>query len=111
MTQSRGGLRKMSISGARPPQARQRSRNRAVSTSIGRGNIRARSAPLAIKLWPHRPQLILALAWNLANNLGLRHSRTSSDLVKAYEKLDPLAVLPVHTELVEAELAEKADVE
>jgi hypothetical protein len=46
------------------------------------------------------------LAWNLANNLGLRHSRTSSDLVKAYEKLDPLAVLPVHTELVEAELAE-----
>jgi hypothetical protein len=46
------------------------------------------------------------LAWNLAHSLGLADARTWSDLVKAYEKLDPLAVLPIHTELVEGELAE-----
>ena len=44
------------------------------------------------------------LAWNLAHSLGLTDARTWSDLVKAYEKLDPIAVLPVHTELVESEL-------
>lgn len=49
------------------------------------------------------------LAWNLAHSLGLRDASTWSDLVKAYEKRDPLAVLPVHTELVEADLAAKAD--
>jgi hypothetical protein len=46
------------------------------------------------------------LAWNLAHGLGLTDARTWSDLVNAYEKLDPIAVLPVHTELVESELVE-----
>lgn len=44
------------------------------------------------------------LAWNLAHGLGLNDARTWSDLVKVYEKRDPLAVLPVYTELVESEL-------
>lgn len=48
----------------------------------------------------------IPLAWNLAHNLGLDDDRTWSDLAKAYEKFDPLAALPVHTELVENELAE-----
>lgn len=47
-------------------------------------------------------------AWHLAHSLGLSDASTWSDLVKAYEKLDPLAVLPIHTELVETELG-KAD--
>jgi hypothetical protein len=34
------------------------------------------------------------LAWNLAHSLGLQDDRAWSDLAKAYEKLDPLAVLP-----------------
>jgi hypothetical protein len=45
-------------------------------------------------------------AWNLAHNLGLDDDRTWSDLAKAYETLDPIAVLPVHARLVEHELAE-----
>jgi hypothetical protein len=45
-------------------------------------------------------------AWNLAHSLGLDDDRVWSDLVKAYEKLDPIAVLPVHTRLVERELAD-----
>lgn len=44
------------------------------------------------------------LAWNLAHDLGLDDARTWSDLVKVYEKRDPLAVLPIYTELVEGEL-------
>ncbi|OHV05347.1 hypothetical protein BKN37_06235 [Mycobacterium talmoniae] len=47
-------------------------------------------------------------AWRLAHNLGLDDDRTWSDLAKAYEKLEPLAVLPVYTRLVEREL-EAAD--
>jgi tetratricopeptide (TPR) repeat protein len=54
--------------------------------------------------WPDYEDEVLA--WNLAHSLGLADARTWSDLVKAYEKLDPLAVLPIHTELVEGELAE-----
>ena len=46
------------------------------------------------------------LAWNLAHRLGLQDGRTWSDLAKAYEKLDPVAVLPVYTRLVERELVE-----
>jgi len=46
------------------------------------------------------------LAWNLANSLGLDNDRTWIELVKAYEKVDPLAVLPVHQRLVENELIE-----
>ncbi|MEW2481716.1 DUF6880 family protein [Mycobacterium sp. NPDC049093] len=45
------------------------------------------------------------LAWNLAHTLGLDDARTWSDLAKVYEKRDPLAVLPIYTELVEGELA------
>lgn len=44
------------------------------------------------------------LAWNLAHSLGLDDDQTWSDLAKAYEKVDPLAVLPVLTLLVENEL-------
>jgi hypothetical protein len=46
------------------------------------------------------------LAWNLAYTLGLDDDRTWSDLAKAYEMLDPIAVLPVYTRLVERELAD-----
>jgi hypothetical protein len=45
-------------------------------------------------------------AWNLAHSLGLDDDRTWSELVKAYEKVDPLAVLPIHARLVENELPE-----
>ena len=44
------------------------------------------------------------LAWRLAHTLGLDDDRTWSDLVKAYEKTDPIAVLPVITRLVHNEL-------
>lgn len=43
-------------------------------------------------------------AWELAHSLGLGGGRSWSALVAAYEKVDPLAVLPAHAELVEAEL-------
>jgi tetratricopeptide (TPR) repeat protein len=45
-------------------------------------------------------------AWELANSLALDDDRTWSDLVKAYEKVDPLAVLPVLNRLVLRELVE-----
>jgi tetratricopeptide (TPR) repeat protein len=45
-------------------------------------------------------------AWELAHSLALDDDRTWSDLVKAYEKVDPLAVLPVLTRLVLRELVE-----
>ena len=44
------------------------------------------------------------LAWDLAHTLDLEDDRTWSDLVKAYEKVDPLAVIPVMTRLVQNEL-------
>ena len=44
--------------------------------------------------------------WNLAHSLGLDDDCVWSDLAKAYEKLDQIAVLPVHTRLVERELAD-----
>lgn len=43
-------------------------------------------------------------AWNLAHSLGLDDDRTWSELVKAYEKVEPLAVLPIHARPVENEL-------
>lgn len=46
------------------------------------------------------------LAWKLAHSLGLDNDHTWSDLLKAYEKIDPLAVLPIHRRLVEHELVE-----
>lgn len=46
------------------------------------------------------------LAWDLARSLGLKDDRTWNDLAKAYEKIDPIAVLPVVTRLVHNELEE-----
>jgi hypothetical protein len=43
-------------------------------------------------------------AWNLAHSLALDDDRTWSELVKAYQKVEPLAVLPIHARLVENEL-------
>lgn len=45
-------------------------------------------------------------AWNLAHSLALDSDHTWSELVKAYEKVDPIVVLPVHQRLVENELVE-----
>ncbi|MDQ6849692.1 MAG: hypothetical protein M3070_06890 [Actinomycetota bacterium] len=45
-------------------------------------------------------------AWELAHSLGLHDDRTWSDLIKAYEKVDPLAVLPILNRLVLRELVE-----
>ena len=45
-------------------------------------------------------------AWNLAHSLALDSDHTWSELVTAYEKVDPLAVLPIHQRLVENELVE-----
>ena len=41
------------------------------------------------------------LAWNLAHSLALDSDHTWSELVKGYEKVDPIAVLPIHQRLVE----------
>lgn len=46
----------------------------------------------------------ISYAWALAHDLGLDDDRTWSDLGKAYEKRDPLAVLPVYMRLVDREL-------
>ncbi len=48
----------------------------------------------------------VAYAWELAHSLSLQDDRTWSDLVKAYEKVDPHAVLPVLNRLVLNELVE-----
>ncbi|MDI9629826.1 MAG: hypothetical protein QM286_15020 [Acidobacteriota bacterium] len=45
-------------------------------------------------------------AWNLAHSLALDSDHTWSELVKAYEKVDPIATLPIHRRLVENELVE-----
>ncbi len=44
------------------------------------------------------------LAWEQAHALGLDNDLVWIELAKAYEKIDPLAVLPVHQRLVEHEL-------
>ena len=46
------------------------------------------------------------LAWKLAHELGLDSDHTWSDLTKAYQKVDPIAVLPIHHRLVEHELVQ-----
>ncbi|MGN6250268.1 MAG: DUF6880 family protein [Marmoricola sp.] len=46
------------------------------------------------------------LAWSLAHSLALDSDDTWAEVVKAYEKVDPIAVLPVHQRLVENELVE-----
>lgn len=50
----------------------------------------------------------LKLGWTLAHTLTLDSSDLWQELAKRYEKVDPLAVLPIHTQLVLADL-ENAD--
>ncbi len=45
-----------------------------------------------------------ARAWQLAHDLGLDSEHAWSELVKAYERVDPLAVLPAHRRLVQSTL-------
>ena len=45
-------------------------------------------------------------AWNLAYSLGLDSDDVWERLATAYEKVDPLAVLPVHARLVDNELTQ-----
>ena len=45
-------------------------------------------------------------AWNLAHSLALDSDHTWNELIKAYEKIAPLAVLPIHQRLVENALVE-----
>jgi len=87
----------------------------------------ARLHKAAAKAWPdHRDEVVTTLAsslsdavmfalltlkesefaWNLAHSLALDSDHTWSELVKAYEKVDPIAVLPIHQRLVENELVE-----
>jgi hypothetical protein len=44
------------------------------------------------------------LAWDLAQSLALDDDRAWAELVKSYEKIDPIATLPVQRRLVESEL-------
>ena len=46
----------------------------------------------------------LTLAWSLAHSLSLDDSGLWQELAKRYEKVEPLAVLPIYTELVLADL-------
>ena len=46
------------------------------------------------------------LTWERANTLALDDDSVWAEVVKAYEPIDPLAVLPVHRRLVERELVE-----
>lgn len=43
-------------------------------------------------------------AWELAHSLALDSDHTWDELIKAHEKIDPIAVLPIHQRLVENEL-------
>lgn len=45
-------------------------------------------------------------AWDLANSLELDCDHTWGELVKRYEKVDPIAVIPIHRRLVERELVD-----
>lgn len=45
-----------------------------------------------------------AWAWRLAHDLALNSEHTWAELVTAYERVDPVAVLPVHHRLVESTL-------
>ena len=73
-------------------------RDEVVSTLAGSPSDAVLFALLTLK----EPQF----AWNLAHSLALDSDHTWSELVKAYEKVDPLAVLPIHQRLVENELIE-----
>jgi hypothetical protein len=43
-------------------------------------------------------------AWDIAHSLALDDDRTWAELVKSYEKIDPIATLPIQRRLVEREL-------
>lgn len=43
-------------------------------------------------------------AWDLAHSLALDSDHTWGELIKAHEKVDPMAALPIHQRLVENEL-------
>jgi len=45
-------------------------------------------------------------AWNLAHSLALDSDHTWSEVIKAYERVDPIGVLLIHQRLVENELVE-----
>lgn len=47
-----------------------------------------------------------SLAWNLARSLELDDDHVWAGLIKSYERVDPVATLPIHRRLVEAELTE-----
>jgi hypothetical protein len=44
------------------------------------------------------------LAWDLAQSLALDDDRAWNELIKAYQKIDPIAVLPIHARFVENDL-------
>jgi hypothetical protein len=46
------------------------------------------------------------LAWELAQSLALDDDRAWDELIKAYQKIDPIAVLPTHARLVGKDLVE-----
>ena len=48
----------------------------------------------------------IQLAWSLAHTLSLNDDRVWTSLAKSYAKIDPLAVLPVLTRLVDHDLTE-----
>ena len=46
------------------------------------------------------------LAWGLAQSLALDVDHAWDELIKAYQRIDPIAVLPIHARLVEKDLVE-----
>jgi hypothetical protein len=90
-----------------------RRRLRRIFTARRRPNgrlFKQRCSP-SLRRGPTRPSALAlhtlkdpALAWRLAHELDLSSDPTWSELAKAYERVDPLAVLPVHARLVENEL-------
>jgi hypothetical protein len=44
------------------------------------------------------------LAWELAQSLALDDDRAWGELINAYQKIDPIAVLPIHAQLAEKDL-------
>ena len=48
----------------------------------------------------------IGLAWTLAHSLGLDDDQTWSELLKAYDTIEPLTALPIHERLVQHDLIE-----
>ena len=64
------------------------------------------SRPEEVVRFAHSSLGDVRLAWSLAHALSLNDDRLWSSLAKSYEKVDPLAVLPVLTRLVDHDLTE-----